>query len=195
MTLPTGSHGFSPCAGLSPHGSVPRCRSSTSPHGGPLHGSSRLAPFCRPLAGFRARGRGGELGADTRRRGRIGYGLCVPRFSETLRLAVTLRSGARRHSPDLVSWPVTEAVGVGADGHDNVVLTPRQSVNMPRRLLGFVPDWFRKPARNPPNLRASDFRLYEGRPLVKPYVSLLTPQVPNCRVSAALSILRSTTRE
>ena len=38
-----------------------------------------------------------------------------------------------------------------------------------------------------PPRRSSPARLYEGRPLVKPYVSLLTPRVPNCRVSAAVS--------
>ena len=30
-------------------------------------------------------------------------------------------------------------------------------------------------------------RLYEGGPLVNPCVRILTPQVPNCRVSAAVS--------
>jgi hypothetical protein len=58
-----------------------------------------------------------------------------------------------------VSWSMRQAgCSRAGGGHDGVVLPPRQHVNMGPRLLEFVPDSFRKPARNQRNLRASDSR-------------------------------------
>jgi hypothetical protein len=84
----------------------------------------------------------------------------VPRFTEAPHLAVALRRSGRRISPD--PWLADDGsqVGRAAGGHDGALLPPRQDVNVGRRLLEFVPDSFRKPARNQRNLRASDSRLW-----------------------------------
>ena len=90
---------------------------------------------------------------------RMAAELLVSRFTEAAHLAATRGQDGRLNAPT-VSWPVAQAgLEPGRRGPDGLVLPLDSTWTWDRRLLEFVPESFRKPARNQRNLPASDSRL------------------------------------
>ena len=83
----------------------------------------------------------------------------MPRLTEAAHRAATLRRRGRLDRSDGQLVHGTSRLEPRRRRTLRLRASPRQPLTWDRRLLEFVPDSFRKPARNQRNLRASDFVL------------------------------------